>query len=59
MKITTTTTTTHIEANAEELRQGNSLADGFTRMLRNCFNGGYYQAAGDDEDDEDEEEAEE
>ena len=29
---------TEIEANAEELRQSNSLSDGLTRLLRNAFN---------------------
>ncbi len=28
---------TEIEASAEELRQSNSLADSFSRMLRNAF----------------------
>lgn len=37
MKITVTTTT--IEATAEELRQSNTLADSFSRLLRGCFNG--------------------
>lgn len=62
MKITTKTTITVIEATAEELRQGNTLADGFSRMLRNVFNGiGNYSCAeepedveeGEGEDDED------
>ena len=39
MKITTRTTVTTIEATAEELRQGNTLADGLSRMLRGVFNG--------------------
>ena len=30
---------TEIEANAEELRQSNSLAESFTRMMRNAFTG--------------------
>ena len=59
MKITTKTTVTVIEATAEEVRQGNTLADGFSRMLRGVFNGvcndGY---AEDTEDDEDVEEGE-
>lgn len=33
------TTTTEIECSAEELRQSNSLSDGFLNILRNCFNG--------------------
>ena len=42
------TTITEIECTAEELRQSNSLADSFTGMLRNLFNG----TLNDDEDDE-------
>lgn len=41
MKITTEKMT--IEANAEELRQSNGLAESFTQLLRRCFNGGAYQ----------------
>ena len=33
------TTITEIECTAEELRQSNSLSDGFTNMVRNFFNG--------------------
>lgn len=29
---------TEIEANAAELRQSNTLADGLTRLFRNAFN---------------------
>jgi len=39
MKIKTTTTTTEIECNAEELRQSNSVADGILNTLRRSFNG--------------------
>ena len=39
MKITVKEKTTTIEATAEELRQGNSLADGFSRLMRGVFNG--------------------
>lgn len=46
---------TEIEANAEELRQSNTLADGLTRLFRNAFNP-YYSAQNDaDENDESEE----
>ena len=38
---------TEIEATAEELRQCNSLADGFTRMMKNIFNP-YYSIEIDD-----------
>lgn len=38
MKITTIT----VEANAEELRQCNTVTDGLLNILRNCFNGGLY-----------------
>lgn len=37
MKITATTT--RIECTADELRQSNTLADSFSSLLRNCFNG--------------------
>lgn len=30
---------TEIECNAEELRQSNTLADGFMNLLRGCFAG--------------------
>lgn len=33
------TTVTEIECTADELRQSNSLSDGFLNILRNCFNG--------------------
>ena len=39
MKITVKEKTTTIEATAEELRQGNTLADGFSRLMRGVFNG--------------------
>ena len=40
MKIkTTTTTTTEIECNAEELRQSNSVSDSILGALRRAFNG--------------------
>lgn len=42
---------TEIEATAEDLRQSNSLADSFSRLLRNSFcSGSIYR----DEEDEDE-----
>lgn len=47
MKITTIT----VEANAAELRQCNTVADGMLNILRHCFNGGQY-----DEEDEEEDE---
>lgn len=40
---------TEIEANAEELRQSNSLADGFSRILRNAFSPTDYIETEDDE----------
>lgn len=52
MKITTEKMT--IEANAEELRQSNNLAESFAQVLRKCFNGSAYQ---EEEEEEDEEEA--
>ena len=60
MKITTKTTITVIEATAEELRQGNTLADGFSRILRNVVNGvGNYSCAEEPEDVEDDKDVEE
>lgn len=52
MKITTTTTI--IECNADELRQSNDLSDGFSNLLRKCFNGplratSYYDGESDEE----------
>lgn len=47
---------TEIEANAEELRQSNTIAEGITRLFRNAFNP-YYNTQNDVvEDDESEEE---
>ena len=49
------TTVTEIECTANELRQSNTLSDGFYNMLRGCFN----KMTSDSEDDiEDEEQAE-
>lgn len=45
---------TEIEANAEELRQSNTLADGLTRLFRNAFNP--YYSTPDDAEDENESE---
>lgn len=39
MKIKTTTTTTEIECNAEELRQSSSVSDGILSALRRALNG--------------------
>lgn len=39
MKIKTTTTTTEIECNADELRQSNSVSDSILGALRRAFNG--------------------
>lgn len=47
MKITTIT----VEANAEELRQCNTVADGMLNILRRCFNGGQYYEDDTEEDD--------
>ena len=33
------TTVTEIECTVDELRQSNSLSEGFLNILRNCFNG--------------------
>lgn len=49
MKITMEKTT--IEANAEDLRQSNNLAESFAQIMRRCFNGST------DLEEEDEEEA--
>ena len=42
---------TEIECNAEELRQSNTLAEGFVNLLRRCFTGTVNQ---DEEDENDE-----
>ena len=47
MKITTEKMT--IETNAEELRQSNGLADSFSRLLREIFNGSVYSEEEEDE----------
>ena len=57
MKITVKEKVTTIEATAEELRQGNTLADGFSRLMRGVFNGGlgsceYEQEEGEDNGDQ-------
>lgn len=44
---------TEIEATAEDLRQSNSLADSFSRLLRNSFTS-YPVYEDEDEEDEDE-----
>lgn len=44
---------TEIECNAEELRRSNTLADGFTNLLRGCFAGTVNRTT-DDQDEEDE-----
>ena len=58
MKITTetNTTTTTIEATAEELRQSTTLGDGLTRLLRNFFNGATYSNTQETKSEEEEEE---
>ena len=55
MKITVKEKTTTIEATAEELRQGNTLADGFSRLMRGVFNG----CISDDSDEDEQKEGEE
>lgn len=46
---------TEIEANAEEIRQSNTIAEGIARLFRNAFNP-YYSTQNDaDENDESEE----
>ena len=47
---------TEIEANAEEIRQSNTLADGLTRLFRNAFNPYYSTQNYTDENDESEDE---
>lgn len=49
---------TEIEANAEEIRQSNTLEDGLTRLFRNMLNP-YYSTPDDAEDKEDKNEGEE
>ena len=44
---------TEIEANAEEIRQSNTLADGLTRLFRNMLNP-YYNSTPDDAEDKEE-----
>ena len=51
MKIVTTTT--EIECTAEELRQSNSLSDGFYNVLRKAFNGPIQEVSEEEEDEED------
>ena len=50
------TTITEIECDAEELRQSSTLADGFSNILRNMFNG---PISGPDEAEENQEAADE
>lgn len=42
MKIKTTTTTTEIECNADELRQSNTVSDAILNAMRRAFNGPMY-----------------
>ena len=44
---------TEIECNAEELRQSNTLTEGFVNLLRGCFAGTVNRTT-DDQDEEDE-----
>lgn len=48
------TTVTEIECSANELRQSNTVADGFLNILRGCFNSCTYdcedEEVGEDED---------
>ena len=53
MKITVKEKVTTIEATAEELRQGNTLADGFSRLMRGVFNGALGSCEDEQEDGED------
>ena len=50
MRITETTTTTIIEADARELRESNTLASNFAMMLSRCFRSN--EPFEDDEDEE-------
>ena len=45
---------TEIEANAEEIRQSNTVAEGITRLFRNAFNPYYNMQKDAVEDDESE-----
>lgn len=51
------TTVTEIECTADELRQSNTVADGFLNTLRRAFNGPLYSAFESKDDNEDPEEA--
>ena len=51
------TTTTEIECTADELRQSNTVADGFLNILRSSFNGPLYAKFESEADNEDPEEA--
>ena len=57
MKITVVETT--IEATAEEMRNSNSLSDGFSNILRGVFNGIRYRTPEFDYDEKDTAEEEE
>ena len=46
------TTEIEIECTAEELRQSNSLSDGFYNVLRKAFNGATSYSSLDDEDEQ-------
>lgn len=52
MRIKVTERITEIEATAEELRQSNSLADGFKNLLRHSFNPTMADFCCEDEDEE-------
>lgn len=51
------TTTTEIECTADELRQSNTVADGFLNIMRRAFNGPIYSDFKSESEDEDPEEA--
>lgn len=54
MKIKQIETMTEIECSAEELRQSNTLSDGFYNVLRKAFNGPCADGCVEDEVEEDE-----
>lgn len=45
---------TEIECSAEELRQSNTVADGFLNAMRHCFNGPLSYQTEEDQEEEDE-----
>ena len=52
MKMKIRTEITEIECSAEELRQSNTVADGFLNAMRKAFNGPIFSRCEEDEDPE-------